>query len=152
MTCCCKHERHTAATAVATPGQSQGSAWWIDLVMGARTTRVDLRRLVPVRVGELDLVRLDDLWEASHFGVRAAALAFDFEGHDGFRLGEKLPAGVPGLELGAGYACVTTRNLVWTPTPERPCFWRVKEVVRMVAIATVSRAHRPDDVARVAVP
>ncbi len=120
--------------------------------MGARTTRVDLRQLVPVRVGELDLVRLDDLWEASHFGVRPAALAFDFEADDGFHLGAKLPSGVPGPELSAGYACVATRNLVWTPTPERPCFWRVKGVARMLAIATVSRALRPDNAARAAVP
>ena len=120
--------------------------------MGTRTSRVDLRRLVPVRVGELDLVRLDDVWEASHFGVRAAALAFDFEGADGFRLGNKLPSGVPGPELSAGYACVATRNLVWSPKPERPCFWRVKGVARMVAIATVVRAARSDEAARVAVP
>ncbi len=108
--------------------------------MGQRTARVELRRLVQVRVGGVDVVRLDELWQASRFGVRAARLAFDFVGEDGFRIGDKLPAGVAGRELAAGYACVATRDLPpghgpWEP--ERPCFWRVKGVTRMIAIAAV---------------
>jgi hypothetical protein len=106
--------------------------------MGQRTARVELRRLVQVRVGGVDVVRLDELWQASRFGVRADLLAFDFVGEDGFRIGDKLPAGVAGRELAAGYVCVGTRDLLWAPEPERPCFWRVKGVTRMVALAAVA--------------
>jgi hypothetical protein len=134
MSCCCRHEGHTAATSAHEAADRRKPSWWIDLVMGQRTARVELRRLVQVRVGGVDVVRLDDLWEASHFGVRPYLLAFDFVAEDGFRLGDKLPAGVAGHELAAGYACVASRNLVWAPTPERPCFWRVKGVTQMVAI------------------
>jgi hypothetical protein len=134
MSCCCRQEEHTDAITACSLGERRQTSWWIDLFMGERSARVELRRLVQVRVGGVDVVRLDELWQAAHFGVRATSLAFDFVGEDGFRIGDKLPSGVAGRELAAGYACVGTRNLLWAPKPERPCFWRVKGVTRMVAI------------------
>jgi len=97
-------------------------------------------------------VRLDELWAASHLGVSAAGLTFDFVGDDGFRIASKQPVGIDGRELQTGYVCVATRDLVWQPLPERPCFWRVKGVARIMATpkdgfrevreGAASRAHR----------
>jgi hypothetical protein len=77
---------------------------------------------------------------------------FDFVADDGFQITSKQPAGIDGSELPTGYVCVGTRDLVWQPQPERPCFWRVKGVARIVATpkervhevreAATSRAHR----------
>ena len=78
-------------------------------------------------------MRLDDLWAASHLGVPAASLLFDFVADDGFRIGAKQPEGIDGSALPTGYVCVGTRDLLWQPVPERPCFWRVKGVARVVA-------------------
>ena len=60
---------------------------------------------------------------------------FDFVADDGFRIASKQPAGIDGSELQTGYVCMATRDLVWQPVPERPCFWRVKGVARVVATA-----------------
>jgi hypothetical protein len=84
-------------------------------------------------VGGVDVVRLDELWAASHLGVSPVSLTFDFVADDGFQIASKQPAGIDGSELRTGYVCVGTRDLVWQPLPERPCFWRVKGVARMVA-------------------
>jgi len=79
------------------------------------------------------MVPLDALWAASHLGVPHANLTFDFVGDDGFQIATMQPEGIDGSELRTGYVCVTTRDLVWQPLPERPCFWRVKAVARVVA-------------------
>jgi hypothetical protein len=141
MTCCCRHARHMGAThgtptiEVATDLSKETAIprWWIDVTLGDRTARVEPRNLVQVRLHGVDVVRLDDLWESGHLGVRAAALAFDFIGDDGFSVRDKVPAGIAGRDLVTGYACVSTRDLVWQPAPSRPCFWRVKRVARVVA-------------------
>lgn len=110
--------------------------WWIDVVAGERSVRIELRRLVGVRVDGFDVVRLDDLWAASHLAQGVLARSFDFVSDDGFRLGAQQPSGVGAHELSTGYMRIDTRNLLWQPVPERPCFWRVKAVARMLAIAT----------------
>jgi len=107
--------------------------WWIDLAVGRATARVELPRLVAVRVHGVDVVRLDELWEAAHLGIAASSLTFDFVAEDGFQIGAKDPAGVDGRDLPTGYVCVATRDLLWQPQPQRPCFWRVKGVARVVA-------------------
>ena len=109
-------------------------------------------RLVPVRVRGVDMVPLDELWAVSHLGVSPARLTFDFVADDGFRITANQPAGIDGSELATGYVCVATRDLVWQPLPERPCFWRVKGVARVVGTpkelvgevdrGTIARAQR----------
>jgi hypothetical protein len=147
MTCCCRQGRHTGAT-LGTPcigdaGPREGAAvgGWIEVALGERLARVDPRRLVHVRLNGHDVVRLDDVWEAGHLGARARGLAFDFVGEDGFRVRDKLPAGIAGQDLATGYACVSTRDLVWPPVPARPCFWRVKRGARIVAFEPQSPAR-----------
>jgi hypothetical protein len=71
--------------------------------------------------------------------VKPSELSFDFLGADGYRLGATLEGGIDGAELATGYICVVTRNLVWAPSPERPCFWRVKGVVRVHASPRIAR-------------
>jgi hypothetical protein len=105
--------------------------WWIDLTLGERSARVELPRLVAVRVFGRDVARLDDLWAAGRLGVRPASLWFDFVGADGFRLSQQIEGGVPGALLSTGYVCLATRDLLWAPVPERPDFWSVKDVVRI---------------------
>lgn len=100
--------------------------------LGATTRCVQPARLVPVRVHGVDVVRLDEVWNAGHFGEPLAAMAFDFVADDGFHLSSLLEEGVPGPELRTGYLAVATRDLLWQPRPERPCFWRVKGVARML--------------------
>lgn len=100
----------------------------------------------------VDMVPLAALWAASHLGVAPASLRFDFLADDGFQIASKQSAGIDGTELQTGYVCVATRNLVWQPLPERPRFWRVKAVARIVATpketarvvddGAPSRAHR----------
>jgi hypothetical protein len=108
--------------------------WWIDVMMAGRSARVDVPRLVCVRVHGRDVARLDDVWAASHLGSRIERLAFDFVGEDGFCIMAKAGVAIPGRALATGYVCVTTRDLVWQPVPERPCYWRVKAVARMIAL------------------
>jgi len=110
--------------------------WWIDVALGDRSVRVDVPRLVCVRVHGRDVARLDDVWAASHLGPRADQLSFDFVAEDGCCIVAKAGAGIPGRELRTGYVCVSTRDLVWQPVPERPCYWRLKSVVRMVALSS----------------
>ena len=108
--------------------------------------------MVAVRVRGVDMLPLDALWAASRLGVPPAGLRFDFLAEDGFQIASKQPAGIDGTELRTGYVCVATRDLVWQPLPERPCFWRVKAVARIVGTpkeaarvvddGARSRAHR----------
>ncbi|HEY8088266.1 MAG TPA: hypothetical protein VIF09_10485 [Polyangiaceae bacterium] len=106
--------------------------WWIDLTAGGSRARVDLTRLAVVRVRDLDVVPLEDVWAAGHLGVPAAELEFDFVAGDGFHLAREDRSFVDGRDLPSGYVCVPGRDLLWRPVPERPCFWRVKGVVRVV--------------------
>jgi hypothetical protein len=107
---------------------------WIDVACGDRSARVGLRRLVAVRLLGRDVVRLDDVWAAAHLGERATCLAFDFVGEDGFHLAADGATPASGRDLQTGYVCIATRDLIWQPVPERPCYWRVKGVVRVVAV------------------
>lgn len=120
------------------PGPASGVArvrrWWVDLIAGRLSARVELRRLVAVRIAGRDVVRLDDLWAAGHLGVVAGDLAFDFVGDDGGRLRDREAAGVPCRALSTGYICVVTRDLLWQPVPERPAFWSVRAVARIAAV------------------
>jgi hypothetical protein len=133
MTCDCRQARHTSETASPASGLHATRRWWIDLSTGRTRARVELPRLVAVRVNGVDVVPLDALWAASHLGFPPASLMFDFVGEDGFRIASKLPAGIDGSELRTGYVCVSTRDLLWQPVPERPCYWRVKAVARVLA-------------------
>lgn len=110
--------------------------WWVDITMGTVTARVELPRLVVVRVDGVDLVRLDELWSAAHLGVPAAALVFDFVGEDGSHVATEEGGLVGGRELSTGYVAVATRDLVWQPTPVRPLAWSVKRVARVTASST----------------
>jgi hypothetical protein len=139
MTCGCRQARHTDENARRISGTHATKRWWIDLSAGRASARVELPRLVAVRVRGVDVVRLDELWAASHLGVSAASLVFDFVADDGFRITAKEPAGIEGAELRTGYVCVASRDLVWQPVPERPCFWRVKGVARVLATPRVVR-------------
>ncbi len=108
--------------------------WWVDVSLQRLSARIELRKLVAVRVLGQDVVRLDDVWAAAHLGgAPLRALAFDFVGEDGSRLGDLQPGGVPGQELATGYVCSATRDLLWQPTPARPAFWQMKGVARIVA-------------------
>jgi hypothetical protein len=124
----CNGEAHRAV-------KSPAWRWWIDVVAGERSVRIELQRLVGVRVDGFDVVRLDDLWAASHLAQGVAARSFDFVSDDGFRLGAQQEYGVEARDLSTGYMRIDTRDLLWQPVPERPCFWRVKAVARMLAIA-----------------
>ena len=95
-------------------------------------------RLVVVRVHGLDVVRLDDLWAATHFGEPLRAMAFDFAADDGYQITSRLQDAIDGDELPTGYLAVATRDLLWQPVPERPCFWRVKSVARILASRRVA--------------
>ncbi|HEY1693599.1 MAG TPA: hypothetical protein VGG39_15630 [Polyangiaceae bacterium] len=95
---------------------------------------MDLSRLVVVRVQGVDVARLDEVWAAARLGVPSERLVFDFVGDDGFHLAASDRPGVAGADLATGYVCVTTRDLVWQPSPVRPCYWRVKGVERAVAV------------------
>jgi len=95
--------------------------------------RVELPRLVAVRIGGVDVVPLQEVAAASHLGIHPRSCTFDFVGDDGFRVTSKQPEEIDGVEIATGYVCIATRDLVWQPQPERPCFWRVKAVARMVA-------------------
>jgi hypothetical protein len=133
VACCCRHAHHpdeAHARAVKPPAWR----WWIDVVAGELSARVELRRLVGVRVDGFDVVRLDDVWAAAHLAACVATRSFDFVSDDGFRLGAKQAAGVDVRDLSTGYMRMDTRDLVWQPLPERPCFWRVKAVAQMLAI------------------
>jgi hypothetical protein len=123
--------------------------WWIDVTFRGHASRVELPRLVAVRALGRDVARLDDLWAAGRFGVRAADLSFDFVGSDGYRLGAELVGGIEGRALSTGYVCVATRDLLWAPTPERPAFWRVKGVERLVASPRTAGASRSESQRRV---
>jgi hypothetical protein len=103
--------------------------------MGPASTRVELPRLVAVRVRGVDVVPLETLWAASHLGAPAAGLRFDFVGDDGVKLSTLAPSGIDGNELRTGYVCVATRDLVWQPVPERPSLWSVKAVARVEGFA-----------------
>jgi hypothetical protein len=130
VACCCRHAHHhdeARPRAIKPPAWR----WWIDVVAGECSARVELQRLVGVRVDGFDVVRLDDVWAAAHLSGVATTRSFDFVGDDGFRLGDKQATGV---DLSTGYMRVDTRDLLWQPVPERPCFWRVKAVARMLAI------------------
>lgn len=140
MNCGRRHPGHTEAGSKPASGVHATRRWWIDLTMGGSTARVELPRLVVVRVGGVDVARLDELWSAAHLGIPADALVFDFVGDDGFRLTSGGGVGVDGRELSTGYVCVATRDLVWQPTPERPVFWRVRAVARVVALPRVVAA------------
>lgn len=152
MTCGCRQARHTGDNGSPLRAVHASRRWWIDLSTGPCVARVELPRLVAVRVLGVDVVPLEALWTASHLGVSPARLTFDFVGDDGFQILSKQPAGIDGSELRTGYVCVATRDLVWQPLPERPCFWRVKAVARVVATpkeqhrdlheGATSRAHR----------
>jgi hypothetical protein len=147
MTCGCRQARHIGETPAS--GARPSRRWWIDLSIGEATARVELRRLVAVRVHGVDVVRLDELWGASHLGVMVASLTFDFVADDGFQIAAKQPEGIDGSDLRTGYVCVATRDLIWHPTPERPCFWRVKGVAQVVATPKdVRRGDRAVDVDR----
>jgi hypothetical protein len=135
MVCDC---RHPGARTEPASGVHAVKRWWIDLVLGDRSARVELPKLVAVRVFGRDVARLDDLWAAGRLGVRPAALSFDFIGADGFRLGVQVEGGVRGAQLATGYVCLATRDLLWAPVPERPAFWSVKDVVRVEASPIVS--------------
>jgi hypothetical protein len=135
MTCGCRQPRHTDENGSALRDAHASRRWWVDLSTGRCIARVELPRLVAVRVRGVDVVPLAALWAASHLGVSPASLMFDFVADDGFRIASKQPAGIDGSELQTGYVCMATRDLVWQPVPERPCFWRVKGVARVVATA-----------------
>ena len=133
-----RQARHTDANGSARREAHASRRWWIDLSTGTASTRssvarVELPRLVAVRVGGVDVVPLDALWAAAHLGAPPGSLVFDFVGDDGFQLASQEPGGIDGNELRTGYVCVATRDLVWQPVPERPCFWHVKAVARVVA-------------------
>lgn len=132
MACACRHACNKHETSRRPPTPAATRRWWIDLVAGRWTARVELRKLVAVRVDGRDVVRLDDLWAAAHLGVAVEELSFDFVADDGFHVSAREPAGIAGGDLATGYVCVVTRDLVWQPTPERPCFWRVKGVAQIV--------------------
>jgi hypothetical protein len=133
MVCPCRHAGDADVADPRPSGVYSASRWWIDLTLGRRASRVELPRLVVVRVLGKDVARLDDLWAAARFGVRASGLFFDFVGADGYRLGTELEGGIEGPALSTGYICVATRDLLWAPAPERPAFWRVKGVVSVLA-------------------
>ncbi|HEY3821195.1 MAG TPA: hypothetical protein VGL81_28715 [Polyangiaceae bacterium] len=133
MTCGCRQARHNGENASPVSGTHATRRWWIDLSTGRSSARVELPRLVAVRVHGVDMVPLEVLWAASHLGGSPMSLRFDFVADDGFRIASKQPAGIDGSDLRTGYVCVVTRDLVWQPVPERPCFWRVKAVARVVA-------------------
>lgn len=132
MTCGRRHARHTGENVRPPSGTHATKRWWIDLSTGPLRARVELPRLVAVRVHGVDIVPLDALWAASHLGVAPAGLRFDFVADDGFRIGLEQPEGIDGAELATGYVCVATRDVVWRPVPERPCFWRVKGLARIL--------------------
>jgi hypothetical protein len=134
VACCCRHGLHEGEAHRAV--KPLAWRWWVDVVAGERSARIELQRLVGVRVDGFDVVRLDDLWAASHLAQCVRARGFDFVSDDGFRLGAQQPSGVEAPDLSTGYMRIDTRDLVWQPVPERPCFWRVKAVARMLAIST----------------
>jgi hypothetical protein len=117
------------------PGTRRLRRWWVDLEVGRLSARVELRRLVAVRIAGRDVVRLDDLWSAGHLGVPATDLAFDFFGDDGTCVRDREPGGIPWRALSTGFMCVVTRDLLWQPTPQRPASWGVRAVARIVAFS-----------------
>ena len=135
-----RHACHTGENAIPPSGTHATKRWWIDVSTGPSKARVELPKLVAVRVRGVDVVPLEALWAASHLGVPAGGLRFDFVGDDGFRVADRAPSGIDGAELRTGYVCVATRDLVWQPVPERPSFWCVKGVARIVG---TPKAHRP---------
>ena len=141
MACCCQHPGHTHDETHSPSGVHPTLRWWIDVAAGGSRARVDLTRLAVVRVGDVDVVPLLDVWAAAHLGVPAEGLVFDFVGDDGFHLAQNDRPGVQGHELATGYVSVPARRLLWAPVPERPCYWRVKGVARVLAErAQLSRA------------
>ena len=134
MTCGCRHARHTGENGSPPSGTHATRRWSIDVSTGRSSARVELPKLVAVRVEGIDMVPLDALWSASRLGS-LVGLCFDFLADDGFRITSRQPAGIDGTELRTGYVCLGTRDLVWPPFPERPCFWRVKGVARVVGTA-----------------
>jgi hypothetical protein len=133
MTCGCRHPRDTRER--PEKGTGQGTPrWWIDLASGGSVARIELRRLVAVRVGGMDVVPLGEVAAASHLGIHVESCTFDFVGDDGFQVTSKERQPIDGSQLATGYICVATRDLIWQPRPERPCSWRVKAVARMMAM------------------
>jgi hypothetical protein len=103
MTCGCRQARHTDENARPLSATHAARRWWIDLSAGRSVARVELPRLVAVRVGGVDVVRLDELWAASHLGVSPVSLTFDFVADDGFQIASKQPAtcaSAPGTSCG----------------------------------------------------
>jgi hypothetical protein len=127
-----RQARHTGDNAIPPSGTHATKRWWIDVSTGPSSARVELPRLVAVRVRGVDVVPLEALWAASRLGVPADGLRFDFVGDDGFRVAASAPSGIDGDDLRTGYVCVASRDLVWQPVPERPSFWWVKGVARIV--------------------
>ncbi|MGD0526221.1 MAG: hypothetical protein ABSE49_13805 [Polyangiaceae bacterium] len=130
-----RHAGHTGEGAVPPSGTHATKRWWIDVSMGPSSSRVELPRLVAVRVRGVDVVPLETLWAASRLGGFAGGLRFDFVSDDGTRLAALAPSGIDGSELRTGYVCVATRDLVWQPVLERPAFWCVKGVARVEGFA-----------------
>ncbi len=104
------------------------------MTAGGSRARVELTRLAVVRVGDIDVVPLLDVWAAAHLGTPAEDLVFDFVGEDGFHLAGEDRPGVDGHDLPSGYVSVPARRLLWAPVPERPCYWRVKGVARVLGV------------------
>jgi hypothetical protein len=138
MACICGHAHHKGETSPRTTSAAGVQRWSIEVAFGERSTVVDLRSLVPIRVSGEDVVPLEDLWTAARLGPKADGLTFDFIAEDGFRFVEKAGAGVDGRDLSGAYLRLATRQLLWPPSSERPCFWRVKGVVRIVAAPLVA--------------
>jgi hypothetical protein len=132
MGCVGRQARHTVDA--RPPSRAHTTRrWWIDLEMGRFSARVELPRLVAVRAGGVDLVRLDELWSAARLGMPATTLLFDFVADDGSHLGSTGDGCVDGRVLSTGYVAVATRDLVWTPSPARPPSWFLEHVARVVA-------------------
>ncbi len=94
-----------------------------------------------VRLGDLQhggaKVRLLDVWEAAKLGAPASRLRFDFVGSDGFHPTSrpKCPELVDGALLDRGAIDVTTRGLSWEDSLGLAGCYRVRDTVRMSAVA-----------------
>lgn len=131
------------ATPAGADAGAVGNGVTLSIAYQGQAIPVDLGSIPTTSFNGENLVRLSDIWTASHIKAERSNLVFEFVGADGFTPAEKGCADLSGAMLEKGFIDPTSRNLAWDASfGSRRCY-SVKNVAKMNAHA-LSGAAAPN--------
>jgi hypothetical protein len=130
---CSRSDQKAGATADA--AGAVGTGVTLSIAYQGQSIPVDLGSVATTSFNGEKLVKLSDVWTATHIKAERSSLEFEFVGADGFMPAEKGCPDLSGAMLEKGFINPTSRNLSWDASfGSRRCY-SVKNVAKMNAHA-----------------